>query len=186
MRTRAEPEGTAAILFAVAALVAATAAGAGLTLGRGPAALVLAGSFLLAAISALWSSIHELLSPDGAPENIRPATLRLATDDELDATLRAILDLDHEVSVGKILGDDEATLRLELRLEAKRLMKMQNARIDPAARERARLVVEMALTEVPPEGVLPLFRCASCASPCGEDDAFCKRCGVKISPEQAS
>jgi hypothetical protein len=126
--------------------VAGLAAVAGVFGGRGLAALVLVGAALLGAVSALWSSLHELASED-VHEEVRelPSLARIASDDELEAVLRALLDLDHEVAVGKILPGDEAPIRQELRNEAKRLLKLQDARIRPEARERARSIVEGAL-----------------------------------------
>ncbi len=127
-------------------VVTGIAALAGVFGGRGLAALVLVGSALLGAVSALWSSLHELASED-VVEDLRalPELTRIATDDDLEAVLRALLDLDHEVAVGKILPSDEAAVRQELRAEAKRLLRLQDARILPEARERARAVVEGAL-----------------------------------------
>lgn len=127
-------------------VVTGIAALAGVFGGRGLAALVLVGSALLGAVSALWSSLHELASED-VVEDLRalPELTRIATDDDLEAVLRALLDLDHEVAVGKILPGDEAAVRQELRAEAKRLLRLQDARILPEARERARAVVEGAL-----------------------------------------
>ena len=127
-------------------VVTGIAALAGVFGGRGLAALVLVGSALLGAVSVLWSSLHELASED-VVEDLRalPELTRIATDDDLEAVLRALLDLDHEVAVGKILPSDEAAVRQELRAEAKRLLRLQDARILPEARERARAVVEGAL-----------------------------------------
>lgn len=134
------------------ALVAGLVVLAGLSGGRGLAALVLVGTALLGAVSALWSSLHELASED-VTEEVRelPPLARVATDDELEAVLRALLDLDHEVAVGKILPGDEGPVRHELRAEAKRLLQLQDARILPAARERARVIVEGAIASAEKE-----------------------------------
>ncbi len=128
-------------------LVVGLASLAGIFGGRGLAALVLVGAALLGAVSAFWSSLHELASEE-VDEDVRelPTLARVATDDELEAVLRALLDLDHEVAVGKILAGDEGPVRQELRAEAKRLLQVQDARIRPEARERARAIVEGALT----------------------------------------
>jgi hypothetical protein len=132
--------------------VAGIASLAGVFGGRGLAALVLVGTALLGAVSALWSSLHELASED-VLEEVRelPSLARVATDDELEAVLRALIDLDHEVAVGKILPGDEGPVRHELRSEAKRLLQLQDARIRPEARERARLIVEGALASASQE-----------------------------------
>jgi hypothetical protein len=131
------------------ALLAATGivALAGLLGGRGVAALALVAMGLLAAVSALWSSLHEVAIEDDADGEDRasPELARVATDDALEAALRALLDLDHEVAVGKILPEDEAPLRRELRAEAKRLLRVQHARISPEALARAERVVAEAL-----------------------------------------
>ncbi len=133
-----------ALVFLAGAGVVAIAALIG---GRGVAALSLVAIGLLGAVSALWSSLHEVATEDtsDAADRAAPELARVATDDALEAALRALLDLDHEVAVGKILPEDEAPLRHELREEAKRLLRLQHARISPEALARAERVVEGAI-----------------------------------------
>jgi len=133
-------------------LVALLAAGgvatlAGFVGGRGVAALALVAMGLLAAVSALWSSLHEIALDDAdeGEDLATPELARVTSDDALEAALRALLDLDHEVAVGKILPEDEAPLRRELRAEAKRLLRVRHARISPAALARAERVVAEAI-----------------------------------------
>jgi len=174
--------GNLALLGAL--FVAGLASAAGVYGGRGTAALVLVGAALLGAVSALWSSLHEAASDDEAGDAAAPVLARLATDDELEAVLRALIDLDHEVAVGKILPDDEAVLRRELRTEAKRLLKLQDARIDPSVRARAKAIVEEALAAAPALAANSSEKtCPSCATVLAMDDAFCKRCGTKVTAE---
>jgi hypothetical protein len=120
---------------------------AGVLGGRGVAALALVALGLLAAVSALWSSLHEVASEEesGEADRLAPDLARVASDDALEAALRALIDLDHEVAVGKILPEDEAPLRQELRAEAKRLLRVQHARISPEALARAERVVAEAI-----------------------------------------
>ncbi len=149
--TAARGPGAALPLVAVTG-AAGVVALAGLLGGRGVAALALVALGLLAAVSALWSSLHEVaLEEDaGAGDRATPELARVAADDALEAALRALLDLDHEAAVGKILPEDEAPLRRELRAEAKRLMKLQHARISPEALARAEQVVAAAMAEEHP------------------------------------
>jgi len=184
MNSPAESRTVGNLALLGALFVAGLASAAGLYGGRGTAALVLVGATLLGAVSALWSSIHEAASDDEAGDATAPVLARLATDDELEAVLRALIDLDHEVAVGKILPDDEAVLRRELRAEAKRLLKLQDARIDPAVRSRAMAIVEEALAAAPaPAAKSTEKTCPSCATVLAMDDAFCKRCGAKVTSE---
>ena len=77
---------------------------------------------------------------------------------------------------------DEAVLRRELRDEAKRLIQLQDARIDPAVRARAAALVDEALAsaDLPVATVSPVGTCGSCNTVVALDDVFCKRCGSKI------
>ncbi len=183
MNSPAEPRSLGNLPLLAAVFVAGLSTLAGLTVGRGASVLVLVAACLLAAISSLWSSLHEAAAADELGDSATPTLARLATDDELEAVLRALLDLDHEVAVGKILADDEAVLRRELRDEAKRLIQLQDARIDPAVRARAAAIVEAALAsaDVPEETNAQEKTCRSCRGVVASDDAFCKRCGAKIS-----
>ncbi|MBW2455337.1 MAG: zinc-ribbon domain-containing protein [Deltaproteobacteria bacterium] len=192
-------------LVAVVATVAV-----GLTVGPGPAVLVLTGFALLAAIESLWSSLQALLGEAPLPSEDAYAFGAPSTEEEQKrAVLRALKDLEFERSVGKISEADFARLTARYRAEAKGLLRIIDERARPG-REKVEVLVDRLLQErglVPATrrgGVHPRptgeaqaeadtetetdadhdpHRCPKCQTHNDDDAAFCKKCGARIVPE---
>jgi len=106
--------------------------GVGMTIGLGPAFLVLAGGMLLGAVMLLWSSLGRLTgeSPLTLDEAIGLAAPS-AEEERKRAVVRALKDLDYERSVGKISEEDYAELAARYRAEAKALLRSLDTGLAP-------------------------------------------------------
>ena len=122
--------GIAALWIAPATVIGAI--GVGLSVGLGPALLVLAGGTLLGAVTLLWSSLGRLTgeSPLTLDEAIGLAAPS-AEEERKRAVVRALKDLDYERSVGKISEEDYAELAARYRAEAKTLLRALEAGLLP-------------------------------------------------------
>jgi hypothetical protein len=122
--------GAAALWVAPATVLGA--AGVGMSLGLGPAFLVLAGGMLLGAVLLLWSSLGRLTgeSPLTLDEAIGLAAPSVE-EERKRAVVRALKDLDFERSVGKISEEDYAELAARYRAEAKALLRSLDAGLAP-------------------------------------------------------
>ncbi|WP_437588967.1 zinc ribbon domain-containing protein [Sorangium sp. So ce1000] len=123
----------------LAALVGAGVAG--LVAGPPAAILVLAGGALVAVIAILWASLRVLLgeTPLSGADAYAIGAPR-AEEEQKQAVLRALKDLEFERSVGKISDEDYAELVAKYRAEAKRLLRLLDADAQPRREQVASLV----------------------------------------------
>ena len=129
------------------ALVVSIAVLVGVSLGLGPALLVLAAGMLVAAISAFWSSLGRLTGE--SPLTLEEAVGLGAPSPEEErkrSILRALKDLDYERSVGKISEADFAELTQRYRAEAKTLLQALAAE-DAPRRQKAEAQLAARLKE---------------------------------------
>jgi hypothetical protein len=185
----------------VAVLVAAAVSGLPMAL------LVLAATLLVAAIGAVWSSLQALAGDShDEPEDWVGAMIPGAEQEQKQAVLRALKDLEFERSVGKIDEHDYEQLRSRYRDTAKRLLQGLDERTAPDRAKAEALVVEhlasrgLAPQPGPPEShaspsarseepaaAHPRLACPGCGASNEPDASFCKKCGAKVtapSPEQ--
>jgi hypothetical protein len=132
--------GAAALWVAPATVVGGIAVG--LTLGLGPAFLVLAGGVLLGAVMLLWSSLGRLTgeSPLTLDEAIGLAAPS-AEEERKRSVVRALKDLDYERSVGKIGEEDYAELAARYRAEAKALLRSLDTGLAPLRKSAEKKLV---------------------------------------------
>ncbi|WP_437576603.1 hypothetical protein [Sorangium sp. So ce887] len=123
----------------LAALVGAGVAG--LVAGPPAAILVLAGGALVAVIAIFWASLRVLLgeTPLSGADAYAIGAPR-AEEEQKQAVLRALKDLEFERSVGKISDEDYADLVAKYRAEAKRLLRVLDADAQPRREQVAALV----------------------------------------------
>ncbi|WP_437778896.1 hypothetical protein [Sorangium sp. So ce1097] len=123
----------------LAALVAAGVAG--LVAGPPAAILVLAGGALVAVIAIFWASLRVLLgeTPLSGADAYAIGAPR-TEEEQKQAVLRALKDLEFERSVGKISDEDYAELVAKYRAEAKRLLRVLDADAQPRREQIAALV----------------------------------------------
>lgn len=149
--------GVAALWIAPATVIFAVAIG--LSVGLGPAFLVLAGGMLLGAVMLLWSSLGRLtgespLTLDEAMGLAAPS----AEEERKRAVVRALKDLDYERSVGKISEEDYADLSARYRAEAKELLKSLDSGLAPLRKSAEKKLVARLKSEgiaVVPRGTTP-------------------------------
>jgi hypothetical protein len=123
-------------------LVALVGAGvAGLVAGPPAAILVLAGGALVAVIAIFWASLRVLIgeTPLSGADAYAIGAPR-AEEEQKQAVLRALKDLEFERSVGKISDEDYAELVAKYRAEAKRLLRLLDADAQPRREQVAALV----------------------------------------------
>ncbi|WP_438016627.1 hypothetical protein WMF18_38415 [Sorangium sp. So ce315] len=123
----------------LAALVGAGVAG--LVAGPPAAILVLAGGALVAVIAIFWASLRVLLgeTPLSGADAYAIGAPR-TEEEQKQAVLRALKDLEFERSVGKISDEDYAELVAKYRAEAKRLLRVLDADAQPRREQVAALV----------------------------------------------
>ncbi|WP_438025323.1 hypothetical protein [Sorangium sp. So ce233] len=123
----------------LAALVGAGVAG--LVAGPPAAILVLAGGALVAVIAIFWASLRVLLgeTPLSGADAYAIGAPR-TEEEQKQAVLRALKDLEFERSVGKISEEDYAELVAKYRAEAKRLLRLLDADAQPRREHVAALV----------------------------------------------
>src|ERR1041385_7099241 len=132
--------GIAALWIAPATVIGAI--GVGLSVGLGPALLVLAGGTLLGAVTLLWSSLGRLTgeSPLSLDEAIGLAAPS-AEEERKRSVVRALKDLDYERSVGKISEEDYADLSARYRSEAKDLLRSLDSGLAPLRKSAEKKLV---------------------------------------------
>ncbi|WP_437633625.1 hypothetical protein [Sorangium sp. So ce854] len=125
----------------LAALVGAGVAG--LVAGPPAAILVLAGGALVAVIAIFWASLRVLLgeTPLSGADAYAIGAPR-TEEEQKQAVLRALKDLEFERSVGKISDEDYAELVAKYRAEAKRLLRVLDADAQPRREQVAALVAK--------------------------------------------
>lgn len=122
----------------------------GLTIGRGPVFLVLAGGVLLGCIWTFWNSLQSLTGD--APLTLEEAMglgAPSAEEERKRSVLRTLKDLEYERSVGKISEQDYHELSTKYRSEAKVLLQLLDENLGPA-RERAERLLQQRLAHVAP------------------------------------
>jgi hypothetical protein len=133
----------AKFLVPIAVLVATAVAGS--VFGPPAAVLVLAGGALVAVIAVFWASLRLLLGETPLSGADAYALGAPSTEEEQkQAVLRALKDLEFERSVGKISDEDYAELVAKYRAEAKRLLRILDADAQ-AGRERVAALVAKRL-----------------------------------------
>ncbi|WP_437937055.1 hypothetical protein [Sorangium sp. So ce341] len=127
--------------FGVPLAALAGAGVAGLVAGPPAAILVLAGGALVAVIAIFWASLRVLLgeTPLSGADAYAIGAPR-AEEEQKQAVLRALKDLEFERSVGKISDEDYAELVAKYRAEAKRLLRLLDVDAQPRREQVAALV----------------------------------------------
>jgi hypothetical protein len=184
-------------------LVILGTAAAGATLGPATAILVLAGGALVFVIALFWSSLRTLLgeTPLSGADAYALGAPR-AEEEQKQAVLRALKDLEFERSVGKISEEDYRELVAKYRVEAKRLLRILDEEAQPRRQQVASLVArrlrlaglgaeeegadaetdtaEPAAAKAAPEAAAKApGACAACGTVNDEDAVFCKKCGAR-------
>ncbi|WP_437674958.1 hypothetical protein [Sorangium sp. So ce131] len=129
--------------YGVPLAVLVLAVGAGLLAGPPGVILVLAGGALVGVIAILWASLRVLVGEtplSGADAYALGAPS--AEEEQKQAVLRALKDLEFERSVGKISDEDYAELVAKYRAEAKRLLRLLDAGAQPRRDQVAELVAK--------------------------------------------
>ncbi|HEU4538457.1 MAG TPA: zinc ribbon domain-containing protein, partial [Polyangiaceae bacterium] len=125
--------------------VVAGAATLGVLRSAGAAILILAGGTLLGIITLLWKSLQMLVGE--APLSLEAAldlSAASAADEQKQAVLRALKDLEYERGLGKLSDDDYRELSARYRAEAKAVMRSIDETLGPA-RERAEKLIAAEL-----------------------------------------
>jgi len=184
---------------------AAAAIAVGVVTSAGPAILVLVGGAILGTIAALWASVRTLAGDAPVDPNMLVPLASVATSGALERkarVLRALKDLEHEHSVGKIDDDDYEALSAQYRAEAKKVLREIDAELGPnmaraeelAQRylEKRGLGAEAEAREVRPDheddadegdeevDEVERVACPKCDAQNEPDAAFCKSCGAKM------
>lgn len=141
----------------------------GMIQGAGAAFLVLIATALITVIALFWASVRTLLgeTPLSGADAYALAAPR-AEEEQKQAVLRALKDLEFERSVGKISDDDYSVLVSKYRAEAKRLLRVLEDHARPK-RERVEGLVHARLVEAGLESTPATYR--STAEPEAADAA---------------
>lgn len=153
----------------------------GVLFSIGPAILVAVGGAILGCVMLLWGSVRTLTgdAPLG-PALASASILERASDlhERKRRVLRALKDLEHEHSVGKIDDEDFERLSDQYRNEAKDVLRLIDDDVEPR-RDKAESIVRDYLEK---QGTLTTSAsgCPTCGTENDEDAAFCKKCGEKL------
>ncbi|HZF51855.1 MAG TPA: zinc ribbon domain-containing protein [Polyangiaceae bacterium] len=117
--------------------------GVGAVMGPAPAILVLAGGSLVGVIAMFWASLRTLFgeTPLSGADAYALGAPR-AEEEQKQAVLRALKDLEFERSVGKISEEDYQALVARYRAEAKRLLRVLDADAQPRRHQVEALVAD--------------------------------------------
>jgi hypothetical protein len=186
-------------------LLGIAALACGLLFGLATALLLLAGAALLNCILLLWSSLQGLAGE--SPMTLEEA-LSLgapsAEEEQKQAVLRALKDLEYERSVGKISDQDYHELSQRYRAEAKALLLLVDRDLSPAVKKAEELLAkrlghaprsieEPAPTQTEPAQTEPAQAepakafdgtCPQCSTRNDADARFCKSCGTLLTPKE--
>lgn len=182
-----------------ALLVMLLAAVGGAQLGLGAALLVLAAGTLLGGVLIFWSSLQGLagdtpLTLDEAMSLAAPS----AEEEQKQAVLRALKDLEYERSVGKISEEDYQELSRRYRAEAKALLLMVDRDLRPALAQAEALLAKRlsaaGVSAVPADAAHPsvepataqTLECTKCKAQNDPDARFCKSCGQALAEPEGS
>lgn len=165
----------------------------------------LAGVTLFIGVFALWQSFRASFGGIAAGEGLvtMPVDQRqIELQEQLDAVLRTLKDIELEHDTGKIVDADFARMEAELRARAKGLLQERDAGLGPYL-EQARTRVAAYLREVgvePPSNAeaagpvaaepeakdspLAARECASCGTVNDPDARFCKSCGTAVATRE--
>jgi hypothetical protein len=191
------------VLILVLALV-------GARLGFESTLLGIAATALVLAIGLLWRSLAKLSADDSMSlDEALSLSAPSAEEEQKQAVLRTLKDLEYERSVGKISERDYREVADRYRAEAKRLMQAVDADLEQRRRrveeefvarvKRREKRLNAAATESPEttpgdeppdsadgerDSAPELPACASCGQTNDADAAFCKKCGAGL--EQAA
>jgi ribosomal protein L40E len=132
----------------------------GIVQGAGAAFLVLIAAALITVIALFWSSVRTLLgeTPLSGADAYALAAPR-AEEEQKQAVLRALKDLEFERSVGKISDEDYAALVAKYRAEAKRLLRVLEEDAKPR-RQKVEGLVHARLVEAGLETMPATYRSA--------------------------
>jgi len=127
----------------VAVVYVALGVAANLVGGPGVLILLLAGGALVAVIAVFWASIRTLFgeTPLSGADAYALGAPR-AEEEQKQAVLRALKDLEFERSVGKISEEDYQVLVARYRAEAKRLLRLLDADAQPRRQQVEALVTD--------------------------------------------
>jgi hypothetical protein len=203
-----------ALAFGLPAASVVVAWVVGAITSAGPAILVLVAGSLLGAIALLWGSLRTLGGDAPLSHELEAVAARGGAHSSLaerkQKALRALKDIEHEHSIGKIDDDDFADLKAKYREEAKGVLRELDVEIEPY-REKAEALAKKHLAKVglgapdvsdgaekeasvteasePEASETPAAReprsdakvsCAKCKTANDEDAAFCKKCGASL------
>jgi hypothetical protein len=183
----------------------------GILFGVGPAILVLASGAFIGVIGFLWASLRTLGGDAPLPEGLVTAGSARHTvsgaEERKRRTLRALKDLEHEHSIGKIDDADYEMISARYRETAKSILREMDFQIEPLRAKaeeiaRAHLAkkcldaaggeghVEKASPDAPEPApvaskVPSRLACPSCATSNEPDATFCKKCGARLGVESS-
>jgi hypothetical protein len=181
------------------------AAGVGTRLGLSAALLTLAAGVLLGGIWLFWSSLQGLagetpLTLDEALSLGAPS----AEEEQKQAVLRALKDLEYERSVGKISEDDYHELSQRYRNEAKALLLLVDRDLAPSLKKAEALLADRLRREpakpsqptaqgaaapnaeaAPAAPETTAIDCPKCQTHNDKDARFCKKCGHALAEADA-
>lgn len=115
----------------------------GVVASAGPALLVLGAGILLGTIALFWASLRTLTGDAPLAQELEHASFSTTTDAMVERKrmlLRALKDLESELSVGKIDAKDYAVLSDRYRNEIKNLMRDMDDSIEPHVKKAEELV----------------------------------------------
>jgi hypothetical protein len=179
--------------------------GVGLLFGVGPAILVLAAGALVGVIGFLWASLRTLGGDAPLAEGLVTAVAMREevsfTADRKRRVLRALKDLEHEHSIGKIDDEDYAEISAKYRDQAKAILREMDVEIEPLRAKAEALAKAHLATRgleekaaaapnaeaesaeepaAPPASASPRQKCAKCATSNEPDATFCKKCRGRL------
>ncbi len=182
--------GVNASLLGIALAVGTVAIGVvvGLAVGVASALLVFVTGALLGAILLVWHSLRTLAGDaevdpalEAAPTNAGATALA----DEKRRALRALKDLEQEHAIGKIDDADFATLDAEYRARAKEVIREMDDDLAPFRAKAEALVRAHLEKRAAAAPVVEKNSCPSCETANDADATFCKKCGAKLSGDEA-
>ncbi len=134
------------IAIAIPAITVAAAIGTAVFVSAGPSILVLAGGTLLGTITLLWASLRTLGGDAPLPADLEALAGRSMAPSDLvsrKATiLRAIKDLEHERSIGKLDDADFDEVASRYRDEAKSIIRALDGEVAPKLARAQQIALE--------------------------------------------